>query len=174
METWGNRQVDLWDAAIMIVGFRAVTIKGCSPMLKTTSLVMLLIAVLLLSPVGSLAQSGSSPEFNITIDNVRPPTECKRSYWAITYDRTTTFSDLATSTLTRYFVQYINNDPNLVHYWESGYNAYVQDYWVSAGTRMNERARGSYTTHSGPIPIRPNRLSTFCKGMRSSGRYGRH
>ncbi|MCB9455574.1 MAG: hypothetical protein H6671_06275 [Anaerolineaceae bacterium] len=114
-------------------------------MLKTTSLVMLLMAVLLLSPVGSLAQSGSAPAFNITLNNIHPPTRCTPSYWAITYDRTTSFSDIDASTLTRYFVQYINNDLNLVHYWESGYSEYVQDYWVSAGTEIGERAVGAYT-----------------------------
>jgi hypothetical protein len=110
----------------------------------------LLTVVLLLGlPLDTLAQSGNSPEFSITIDAVRTPSECTPTGWSITYSRTTTFSDLDASTLTRYFVQYVNNDLNFVHYWGSGYSAYMQDYWVSAGTESSARAIGDYV-----IPLR--------------------
>jgi hypothetical protein len=62
----------------------------------------------------------------------------------MTYDRTTTISDLDVSALTTYSIQYVNGDLNLVHYWGSGYNAYVQDYFVSAGTETFVRTGGYY------------------------------
>jgi hypothetical protein len=102
------------------------------------------VVLLLGLPHDGLAQSGGLPEFSITIDTVRAPSECTPTGWSITYSRTTTFSDLDASTLTRYFVQYVNSDLNFVHYWGSGYSAYVQDYWVSAGTESNARAIGDY------------------------------
>jgi hypothetical protein len=105
---------------------------------------LLIIVVLLVFPQESLAQSGNSPEFSITVDHVHTPSTCTPSGWGITYDRTTTFSDLDASALTRYFVQYVDNDLNFVHYWGSGYSAYVQDYWVAAGSIMSARASGSY------------------------------
>jgi hypothetical protein len=111
------------------------------------SFLLTLFAVVMLFalPNDGLAHSGSSPEFGITVDNVRAPSACTPSGWAITYDRTTAFSDLDTSTLTRYFVQYVDDDLNFVHYWNSGYSAYVQDYWVTAGTLPGARANGNYT-----------------------------
>jgi hypothetical protein len=113
-------------------------------MRRLPSLYLLVTVGLLLAlPNGGLAQSGDSPEFSITVDNVRAPSACTPSGWAIIYDRTT--SDLDASTLTRYFVQYVNHDLNFVHYWTSGYSAYVQDYWVTAGTVMGARANGNYT-----------------------------
>ena len=97
-----------------------------------------------MSPQGPSA-SNRFPKFNITVDNVRAPTECKPYRWEIPYERTTKISNLDALSLTRYFVQYINDDLNLVHYWGSGYDAYVQDYWVSAGTDAYARASATYT-----------------------------
>ena len=66
---------------------------------------MLFTAVLLLAlPTHTV----SPPPFSITADAVRTPTECNPHGWSITYDRTTTFSDLDASVLTRYFVQYVD------------------------------------------------------------------
>ncbi|MBI5959859.1 MAG: hypothetical protein HY866_14050 [Chloroflexi bacterium] len=101
----------------------------------------LLLAVLLLT-LPSRAET--QPSFGITIDAVNAPTECGPHGWWISYTRTTTFSEIEASSLTRYFVQIVNDDINLVHYWGSGYNAYVQDYWVTAGTNPIALAGGSY------------------------------
>ena len=110
--------------------------------------VLLTIVMLLVLPQTAVARSDSSPAFSVTVDHVRAPSGCTPSGWTISYDRTTTFSDLDASALTRYFVQYVDGELNFVHYWESGYSAYVQDYWVNAGTVTSARASGSY-----PIPL---------------------
>lgn len=102
------------------------------------------VALLLVLPV----YAQGSPAFNISVKGIRAPTTCSQRGWAITYDRTTTITSITASTLTRYFVQYVNHDLNLVHYWGSGYSAYVQDYWVAAGIQPAARAVGTY-----PIPI---------------------
>ena len=140
----------LIDRAIIILSFTLYWGRGnAQPMIKMPSLFMVCTGVLLLvCPNDGLAWSGGSrgsPEFSITVDNVHAPSACTPSGWAITYDRTTTFSDLNAYTLTRYFVQYVNDELNFVHYWGSGYSAYVQDYWVTAGTVSGARAHGDYT-----------------------------
>lgn len=115
-------------------------------MIKMLSLFIVCTGVwLLVCPTDGLAWSGGSPEFSITVDNVHAPNACTPSGWAITYDRTTTFSDLNAYTLTRYFVQYVNDELNFVHYWGSDYSAYVQDYRVTAGIVSGAKARGDYT-----------------------------
>lgn len=102
------------------------------------------IVLLFLMPYCRVTQLEASPPFSITVGNVRVPSTCTSSGWAITYDRTTTISDLDASALTNYFVQYVDYDLNLVHYWGSGYSGYVQNYWISAGTVTHAKATGYY------------------------------
>jgi hypothetical protein len=86
----------------------------------------------------------AAPEAVIEISEVTPPEECDENGWTIRYERTTTLpATVAGNPWTRYFVQYVDGDLNLVHYWGSGYSAYIQDYWISAGTQ-NARVSGSY------------------------------
>jgi len=98
----------------------------------------------------ALAQDPFS--INVEIGDITPPESCSPSYWTISHERTTTISGARPSTdlgrypsaVMRYVVQYVDGDVNLVHYWGSGYSAYVQDYMVSSQTENFASAKGSY------------------------------
>jgi hypothetical protein len=102
-----------------------------------TRLPILLITLLLLSLSARPAHADDA--LTITINSVTSPKNCTTSGWMLSYARTVTFS--GTPPLSSYIVQYVDDDLNLVHYWGSGYSAYVQDYMVSSG---NQQIRGSY------------------------------
>lgn len=101
---------------------------------RTSLLIPLLVLLSCFIPAHS-AQADGSLELTITIDSVTPPKDCKTTGWMMPFTRTTTVGQDAPAALQlwRYIVQYINDDINLVHYWGSGYSAYVQDYMMNRG-----------------------------------------
>ncbi|GEM_PF-4478105 len=90
------------------------------------------------------AQAGTSAPITdivVTVHDITPPQTCDEHGWRIEYTRDVTFNG---DRAWRYFVQYVNDDINLVHYWGSGYSAYVQDYWVLNETGISESVSAYY------------------------------
>ncbi len=111
----------------------------------TVKLGPLALVLLLINPaIPASAQSGEPQQFEVKIGTIRAPKTCTTSGWYVSYDRTTTVSGYPTSELTRYFVQYVGQDVNLVHFWGSGYDAYVQDYWIQPGPDSLAHVSTSY------------------------------
>jgi hypothetical protein len=100
------------------------------------------IVPLLLGGVG-VTRADDPLQLDIQIADIIPPTTCSPNGWTINYERSTAIDPYTPDDVTRYVVQYLNDDLNLVHYWGSGYSAYVQDYWVEAGTK-GDRSVGNY------------------------------
>jgi hypothetical protein len=108
--------------------------------------VPLLLLFLLVPVMHAFAIQSDPPQVTIEVGAISPPTECGPHGWRATYERKTTISgtwDMMSRP--RYFVQYVNDDLNLVYYWESGYSAYVQDYMLNTGTDPYARIGGYYT-----------------------------
>jgi hypothetical protein len=106
----------------------------------------LLLLFLLVPAMHTFAIQDDPPQVTIEIGAITPPTTCTESGWSASYERKTTRSgtwDLLSRP--RYFVQYVNDDLNLVHYWGSGYDQYVQDYMLNTGTDPYARTGGYYT-----------------------------
>ena len=119
-------------------------------MLKTPLIRLALVVVwLLVLPHLALAQEATEePSFQITIKDVVPPEACTETGWRITYQRTTDLGEYVGTPLWRYYVQTVNGDLNLVHYWDSGYSGYVQDYML-LGNPFRDNVTSSYY----PVPL---------------------
>lgn len=97
--------------------------------LKQSAFSVLLILMLFHTSV----QAQDATVFSIELGEVTPPTKCTPSGWSFAYERTTTLPGpfgTPRPNLTLYFVQYVDDQLNLVHYWGTGYSQYVQDYAV--------------------------------------------
>lgn len=71
------------------------------------------------------------PPVEVHILSETPPTTCTDNGWYYPYEASTPVQPPLVSwrlAPTRYVIQWVDGDVNLVHYWNSGYSAYVQDY----------------------------------------------
>lgn len=117
-------------------------------MMKTRFLPLIVAALLLGLPRLALVQE-ATPEataspFQITLENVVPPETCTEFGWRFTYERIIVEGEYARKTLWRYFVQTVDGDLNLVDFWESGYNAYVQDYMLHGNPLRDDATSAGY------------------------------
>lgn len=93
----------------------------------------------------------------IALSEVKPPTRCTPWGWVMSYRQETSGGKATLATLTRYVVQYVNDDLNLVHYRGSGFSAYTQDYTIYPVMSW-VRSAGSYVV---PLPSSTYRATTI-------------
>jgi hypothetical protein len=98
--------------------------------------------VLQLTTINNAAHAQGT--FNIELGAITPPTKCTASYWSINFQRKVTYLGGVKTPPTRYLVQYLNDDLNLVHYWGSGYDQYVQNYGLFNYYDLSARIIGGY------------------------------
>jgi hypothetical protein len=118
--------------------------KGSSIMTKIILLFVLLFGF------SSVSAQSETPEVTevpvgMTILSETPPTTCTANGWYYQYAASTPIRPAVTQDLvpTRYVVQWVDGELNLVHYWGSGYNAYVQNYMGYPNSSL-EDISGSY------------------------------
>jgi hypothetical protein len=100
------------------------------------TLLRLLVTGMVLLPLiaaGWLVTADDLSGIVIELSGVKPPPRCSPAGWVIGYRQKTSGGKSTPATLTRYVVQYVNDDLNLAHYWRSGYSSYAQDYTIFPG-----------------------------------------
>lgn len=124
----------------------------------TTGLRLVFLSAVVISALASLRPVRADEPFEISVEikEITPPEACDATGWAISLVRETAITgarpnpDLGRypSSVMRYVIQYVDDELNLVHYWGSGYSAYVQDYMVWPQTENFAQIKGRY-----PVPL---------------------